>query len=219
MWYRGPLWDLVEPSFPAPVPLAGTRANFNLVSRPPEPVCLITQVEIQGADLLLGRADVRTERRSGLANSGAGRPTKRPTDQTTDRPTDRRLSNRPTHRPTADQRPTDETATTVRRMLGLGGSRETLSSTRTRLSQTGASYYLMFAGLISCGQGCASGRPGMPSGHGGVARGCQGRQETPSEPRGARGRQGGAGGHAESQKDRQADLQWGRMSPLPPTES
>ena len=112
LWYRGPLWDLMEPSFPAPVPLAGTRANFNLVSRPPEPVGLITQVEIQGADLLLGRADVRTERRSGLANSGAGRPTKRPTDQTTDRLTDRRLSNRPTHRPTGgqtDDRPTGPT--------------------------------------------------------------------------------------------------------------
>ena len=108
-------------------------------------------------------------------------------------------------------------ATAVRRILGLGGSRETLSSTRTRLSQTGASYYLMFAGLISCGQGGANGRQGMPSGHGGVARGCQGTaRRRPGSQGGARGRQGGAGGHADSQKDMQADLQWGRMSPLPP---
>ena len=52
--YRGPLWDPMEPCFPTPVPSPITRANFNLVSRPPESVCLITQVEIQGVDLLLG---------------------------------------------------------------------------------------------------------------------------------------------------------------------
>ena len=44
----------MEHSFPASAPSAGTRANFNLVSRPSESVCLITQVEIQGVDLLLG---------------------------------------------------------------------------------------------------------------------------------------------------------------------
>ena len=51
---QAPLVFPMEPSFLAPFPSAGTGANFNLVSRPPESVCLITQVEIQGVDSLLG---------------------------------------------------------------------------------------------------------------------------------------------------------------------
>ena len=90
--YRVPLWDPMEPSFLAPFPSAGTGANFNLVSRPPESVCLITQVEIQGVDSLLGcfpgdrshlskipwrprRPIVFWIRRTGLRARPRGRPT------------------------------------------------------------------------------------------------------------------------------------------------
>ena len=52
--HRGPLLDHMEASVPAPVPSADSRANFNLVSRHTESVCLLTQVEIQGTDLLPG---------------------------------------------------------------------------------------------------------------------------------------------------------------------
>ena len=110
-------------------------------------------------------------------------------------------------------------ATAVRRILGLGGSREALSSTRTRLSQTGASYYLMFAGLISCGQGGASGRQGMPSGHGGVARGCQGARRRPGSQGGARGRQGGAGGPCRQPERQAGRLAMGASPPCPLIES
>ena len=44
------------------------------------------------------------------------------------------------------------------------GYRQTLSSTRTRLRQTGAGYYLMFAGFRSWGQGGARGRRGSVGG-------------------------------------------------------
>ena len=52
----------------------------------------------------------------------------------------------------------------------LGGPRQTLSSIRTRLSQTGARCYLTFAGLARCGRAGARDRQGRPSGHQGVAR-------------------------------------------------
>ena len=54
-------------------------------------------------------------------------------------------------------------ATAVRRILGLGGYKETLSSTRTRLRQTGAGYYLMFVVLRSWGQGSKRERQELPA--------------------------------------------------------